>query len=238
MDRLLDQVPADDPRRYFLATYRRSTMAIGAEVAAARFLDPPWVERWDVVFADLYLGPLADDLDGRPVPGPWGVAFSFARTQPQQPPLRHLLLGMNAHINFDLPQALLAVIDDGEFRDEALVARRLDDNERVDAILVSRVSAEDAVLAERGRTLTDRLLQPANRAATRRFVSESRRKVWANARVLSAARVRGPVAYAQTLAALERLCTGKIQELVRPGPVLLRLGFGGFGVTLPGAAIR
>ncbi len=55
------------------------------------------------------------------------------------PPLRHLLLGMNAHINFDLPKSLLAVITDDEFDDDAVVARRAVGHARVDQLLVDRV---------------------------------------------------------------------------------------------------
>jgi hypothetical protein len=35
------------------------------------------------------------------------------------------------------------------------------------------------------------------------------------------------------LGELERLSTAKVAELTRPGPVLLWLAVGGFGVTLP-----
>ncbi len=239
MDAVLDQLPDGDPRSAFVSTYRRTTLAVGKKIAARDFVDPDWVERWDVAFADLYLGPLADDIAGRQVPGPWGVAFSYARTQPDQPLLRHLLLGMNAHINYDLPQALLAVITDEEFDDPAVRAARSEDHRRVDDILSSRVSAEDAELDAAGgrRTLTDRVLQPANRAASRRFLRESRRKVWANAVALSTSRRGGAAAYATSLGALERLSEAKVSELVKPGFVLLRLGLHGFGVLLPSATL-
>jgi hypothetical protein len=239
MDAVLEQLPDSDPRRAFVSTYRRTTAAVGERIAARAFVDPDWVERWDVAFADLFLGPLADDLVGRPVPGPWGVAFGYARTDPGQPMLRHLLLGMNAHINYDLPQALLAVITDEEFDDPQVRAERGEDHRRVDDILSARVSAEDEELDQAGepRSLKDRLLQPANRAASRRFLRESRRKVWANAVVLSAARRRGSVAYEAALGTLEDLSEAKVSELVRPGQVLLRLGLHGFGVLLPGATL-
>jgi hypothetical protein len=239
MDDVLDRLPPGDPRRGFVSTYRRTTLAVGEQIAARSFVDPEWVERWDVAFADLYLGPLDDDLAGRPVPGPWGVAFSYARTDADQPVLRHLLLGMNAHINYDLPQALLAVITDEEFDDPQVRASRGEDHRRVDDILSSRVSAEDAELDAAGgrRSLTDRFLQPANRAASRRFLREARRKVWANSRALSTARRQGETAYATTLSSLERLCEAKVTELVKPGQVLLRLGLHGFGVLLPSATL-
>lgn len=239
MDSVLEQLPEGDPLRAFVSTYRRTTVAVGDKIVAKAFVDPDWVERWDVAFADLYLGPLRESLAGRPVPGPWGVAFSYARTDPGQPLLRHLLLGMNAHINYDLPQALLAVITDEEFDDPRVRADRGEDHRRVDDILSSRVSAEDAELDKAGatRSLKDRVLQPANRAASRRFLRESRRKVWANAVVLSAARRKGQAAYDAALRSLEVLSEAKVSELVRPGPVLLRLGVRGFGVLLPGATL-
>ena len=83
----------------------------------AHFEDPEWVERWDVVFADLYLDAHDADVEGRvaDVPRPWRLAFD---ADPGLPPLRHVLLGINAHVNYDLPQALLAVIDDEDFADE------------------------------------------------------------------------------------------------------------------------
>ena len=62
------------------------------------------------------------------------------------PPIRHLLLGMNAHINFDLPQALLAVINDAEFDDPSVIERRATDHAHIDAILASRVPEEDRLL--------------------------------------------------------------------------------------------
>jgi Family of unknown function (DUF5995) len=240
MDKLLTELAGSkDGREPFVATYRRTTIAVGEELAAGAFLDADWVERWDIAFADLYLGPLADDLAGRPVPGPWGVAFTFSKENPEAPALRHLLLGMNAHINYDLPQALLAVISDEDFDDPELLKRRGVDHALVDDILAARVAAEDAELEAAGaRSFMDKVLQPANRVASKRFLRESRRKVWANTVVLAAARRRGPEAYRQGLAGLERLATGKVEQLVRPGPVLLRLGLAGFGVLLPGAKVQ
>jgi len=232
-----DLAARNDARAHFLSTYRRTTLAVAREIERGGFLDGEWVERWDVAFADLYLGPLADDLDGRAVPGPWGVAFGFSRDNPGAPALRHLLLGMNAHINFDLPQALLAVITDEEFEDPDLVRRRALDHAHVDEVLAAQVAAEDRELAARGRRLSDRLLQPANRLASKRFLHESRRKVWANTRVLADARLRSPDSLRQQLAALERLSAARVSDLVRPGPVLLRLGLRGFGVLLPGATL-
>ena len=142
---------------------------------------------------------------------------------------------MNAHINYDLPQALLAVITDEEFDDPELVARREADHKAIDDILASRVSAEgDELISIDGPgSLLDRLLKPFNQSGTRRFLREARQKVWANAISLSQARRTGAGAYAARLAELEELSAAKVTELQAPGQVLLKLAVNGFGVRLP-----
>ena len=225
---------AGDARAAFHATYLRTTRAVADALRAGAFLDGGWVERWDVAFARLYLDALDAARRGDPVPRPWAVAFAAAAGHRSLPALQHVLLGMNAHINYDLPQALLAVISDAEFDDPALLARREADHRKIDEVLSARVRAEDAELRElaTARSWRDDVLQPLNRAATRRFLRESRAKVWANAEALSGSRRQGDSAYAARLGQLEELSAARVADLVRPGPVLLRLATRGFGVRL------
>jgi Family of unknown function (DUF5995) len=233
MQRRLDRLPAADvSRREFLQTYQRTTAAVGATIAAGSFEDPDWVERWDVAFAGFYLAALDADLDGSgTVPRPWRLAFDAPATAA---PVQHVLLGINAHVNYDLPQALLAVIPDVDFADGPQLDRRRRDHERIDGVLAERVRAEDGELAQRvPRTLLDRALGPLNRWASRRFLREARQRVWHNTIELQRARVAGPDRYAARLAELERLSAARIADLLAPGPVLLRLAVHGFGVVLP-----
>jgi hypothetical protein len=228
---------AGDARRFFHATYLRTTRAVVTEIERdGGFRDAAWLSRWDVVFADLYLDALDADHRGAAVPRPWRVAFDAARDRPGLPPLRHVLLGMNAHINYDLPQALIAVISPDEFADPDLLAARAADHRHVDEVLLRRVGAEDMEMSEVSRlSRTDRLLRPVNRAATRRLIAEARAKVWANTAVLDRARRAGPERYAAVLAELEALCAARLVELTAPGQVLLRLVRRGFGVRLGGS---
>jgi hypothetical protein len=237
METLLAPLEArQDPVRLFLATYRRTTLTVRDMVERQEFTDSEWVERWDVAFANLYLDAVEAWEAGRTPPGPWAAAFGVTRQEPRLPPLRHLLLGMNAHINYDLPQSLLAVITDDEFDDDAVVARRAADHALMDQVLVDRVKPEDEELAkveEPGdRTWLDRALTPFNRAGTKRFLRESRGKVWRNAKLLSRARRQGPDALAARLAELDRLSEARIDDLRVPGQVLLKLSLKGFGVEL------
>jgi hypothetical protein len=232
MQQRLDGLTAgQEHRREFLGTYQRTTIAVGKAVAAGVFEDGPWVEAWDVAFARLYLAALDADLAGFRVPRPWRLAFDAPAGLN---PLQHVLLGINAHINYDLPQALLAVISDEDFGDPALLDRRRRDHERIDGVLSGRVAAEDQELAAvTARSLLDRVLRPFNQRASKRFLREARQKVWHNTTELHEARVAGPDEYAVRLAELEVLSAAKIADLVAPGQVLLRLAVAGFGVLLP-----
>ena len=84
-----------DPRRFFHATYLRTTEAGHAELSAGGFDDPAWVERWDVEFARFYLDSLQADLSGGSVPAPWAAAFAAAGDR-AVPPLQHVLLRLAA----------------------------------------------------------------------------------------------------------------------------------------------
>jgi hypothetical protein len=226
----LNSLPAGmEFRRTFIATYRRTTEAVGRAIDDGSFNDAQWVAAWDGAFADLFFLAHDADLAGTPPPRPWRLAFA--------PPeglntLQHLLLGMNAHINYDLPQALLAVITDEDFTDPALIERRRADHERIDHILASRVAAEDGQLGG-PRRLLDHVLTPLNRASSKRFLREARQKVWRNTFALQQARLAGAEPYRTRLAELELLSAAKIADLTAPGQVLLRLAAGGFGVILP-----
>ena len=222
-----------DPARFFLGTYLRTTRAVGAALDGGAFEDPDWVAGWDVDFAGLYLDALeAYRKDAGSVAAPWRLAFG---ARAGLPPEAHVLLGMNAHINFDLPQSLIRVIPPADFTSPGLLAQRRRDHERIDEVLAARVGEEDAALQRAGgrRTPLDRLLTPANRQASRLFLRESRRKVWINTGALHAARLHGPATYADRLADLEAASAARVRDLLRPGPVLLRLAVYGFGVTLP-----
>lgn len=234
MAALLQELTAEgDPARFFLGTYLRITRAVGAALDAGRFEDPAWVSAWDVDFAGLYLDALdASRRDPAGPPEPWRRAFA---ADPGLRPEAHVLLGVNAHINFDLPQSLLRMIPPADMADAAVVAARHRDHEAVDAVLATAVAAEDRALQEAGapRTASDRLAAPVNRLAVRVFLTESRRKVWANTLQLHRARLEGPDALARQVADLSDATAERVADLLRGGPVLLRLAVRGFGVRLP-----
>ena len=222
----------DDPKRHFLSTYLRTTRAVSDELESGNFLDPAWVERWDVFFAELYLHALEAWNANGTLARPWRVAFA---ADANLPVLRHVLLGMNAHINYDLPLSLLGVIEDAEFADPEVVAKRNRDHMHIDRVLLGRVGAEDEAItaAHGGKSTYERLKAPLERRATGHFLREARAKVWANTRMMAVARARGDAAALERLRAeLARRSAAKLDELARAPEVLLHLWIKGFGVRL------
>ncbi|GAA5113943.1 hypothetical protein GCM10023339_18900 [Alloalcanivorax gelatiniphagus] len=222
--------PDQDHLRHFLGTYQRTTVAVGRALDDGLFEDPAWVERWDVAFAEMYLHALDAHVAGGAPSRPWRLAFDAPHGIPG---LGHVLLGMNAHVNYDLPQALLTVISDADFDDSSLMASRRRDHERIDAVLASRVAAEDHELGAHGRSLTNRVLRPLHQLSSVRFLREARAKVWHNTLQLHVARLAGSAAYDSRLTELEVLSAARVADLLAPGQVLLRLAVAGFGVKLP-----
>ena len=86
---------------YFAALYRLVTINVKAGIEAGRFQDGARMAQLDVAFASRYLTALEAYQQGRPTSACWRVAFDAAAAW-RPLILQHLLLGMNAHINYDL----------------------------------------------------------------------------------------------------------------------------------------
>ncbi|HUJ42118.1 MAG TPA: DUF5995 family protein [Opitutaceae bacterium] len=92
---------------YFAALYKEVTAAVRDRINQGGFADGPRMERLDVIFANRYLEAWTRREAGQPAGAAWGVAFGAERAF-WPVVLQHLLLGMNAHINFDLGLAAAA----------------------------------------------------------------------------------------------------------------------------------
>ncbi len=98
---------------YFAALYHSMTMLVGRGAQANRFEDPDRMERLTVTFGNRYLSAVERLDAGQPVPRCWEAAFDAAeRWRPLI--IQHLLLGMNAHLNFDLGIAAAEVAPSGQ----------------------------------------------------------------------------------------------------------------------------
>jgi hypothetical protein len=119
-----------DRRSIFLTLYGVASSEVRDRVLRGEFLDPPWVHRYAVEFANLYREALDAYDRGRTadVPKAWRLCFDAARTGSGLV-LLDLLLGVNAHVNNDLPLALDRISIDPDR------AGRKRDHDAVNAIL-------------------------------------------------------------------------------------------------------
>ncbi len=132
MDRRFEPLAeACDHDALFALLYLRVTETYRAQVGAPGdfFADEAFVNHEDAVFARLYFDAQDAYAKGQATPRAWQIAFDAARDRAVSG-LGNLLLGVNAHVNRDLPYVLAAI---------GLVARdgssRKPDHDKVNEIL-------------------------------------------------------------------------------------------------------
>jgi hypothetical protein len=91
-----------DPLGYFAALYRQVTIEVKKGIERGFFDDGPRMSRFDALFANAYFTAYDTYRTGGRPSRAWRFAFERARSG-KLIILQNLLLGINAHINFDLP---------------------------------------------------------------------------------------------------------------------------------------
>src|SRR4051812_37309681 len=126
-------LPPADGLACFNRMYRQITVLVRARLGAGFFADPAFMARLDVRFGNRYLAAVAAAAaHPAAVPRCW-AALLERRAAPRIAPLQFALAGMNAHINRDLP---LAVVDTCAALGTAPAAgAHKADYDRVDALL-------------------------------------------------------------------------------------------------------
>ena len=104
-------LPSTDGVAYFNRMYRKVTEEVHTAVQGRRFEADPFLERLDVVFADLYFSAVGQWVRGEEVARAWRPLFD-QRARPDRYPIQFALAGMNAHINYDLPVAVVQTCAD------------------------------------------------------------------------------------------------------------------------------
>jgi hypothetical protein len=106
---IANALPANDGVAAFSSLYRDVTAAVRTATAGATFNDLRWLQRLDVVFGNLYFQALRQFLANDPrTPRAWYPLFAD-RDNPRKSRAQMAFAGINAHINRDLPVALVQV---------------------------------------------------------------------------------------------------------------------------------
>src|SRR5208282_2247058 len=100
-----------DGLKWFNWLYLQVTQAVEARVAAGGFTDSAWLAALDVQFARLYFSAADSALAGGSACGCWQVLFE-RREQADIARIQFALAGINAHINHDLPQAIVSTCEE------------------------------------------------------------------------------------------------------------------------------
>lgn len=173
----------NDRRAVFLTLYGTVSAEVCARIERGEFEDNDWVRRYTIAFADLYRVALDqyDSGDLANLPKAWRLAFDAARTG-QSLVLQDLLLGVNAHVNADLPYALTAV-SIGPDR-----ASRYRDHTAVNEVLRSvtqRATARLASLYAPGLTAMDDCAGELDEMMTAFSLEVARESAWEAAAALA-----------------------------------------------------
>ncbi len=174
-----------DQRSIFLRCYLIMTQNMNSAILGGEFQDSAWVAGLLQRFAEYYFTAL-QDYENNPESAPrvWQVAHDFSRSS-RGWAVQKLLVGVNAHINYDLVLTVTEVLKpvwdqlsvDGQ-RD------RYDDFTYVNDIISRTVDAvQDEVIEPEMPVmeLIDRLLGREDERLISRMLSEWREKVWQNA---------------------------------------------------------
>ena len=214
MRALVAALPPRDGVAAFTRLYLAVTEGVRDEVAAAGFRDERFVARLDVVFANLFFQALRErERDERAVPRAW-VPLIEARRRRGIAPIQFALAGMNAHINRDLPVALVET-----WRALRLEPRRRSAQYR-DFVRINAILAETEERAKHEFACglvgeIDAVLGRVDDVIAIWNVAKAREAAWVNAETLWALRTVPPLR-SHFLLTLDRMVGFAGRGLLRP----------------------
>jgi hypothetical protein len=181
-----------DRRAIFLRLYYMMTLEVYKAIHGCHeykgrriFMDPGWVHRLSGHFSSLYFESLTAASGDRA----WRAAHRLAEESGSSV-VQNALLGINAHINFDLPRAIAANLDPADLTNYEVMQKRKFDHDQVNNLLVRTVNPVQRVLAknyEPGVAVVDRFLGGFDERACAWLLRTYREQVWWNALAFAAA---------------------------------------------------
>ena len=210
----------------FARLYREVTEGVGAELTRQGFADNRFLETLDVRFASLFFSALESyDRDPGGAPSAWVPLFE-QRSRRGIAPLQFALAGMNAHINRDLPVALVTTCRElGLGLGEG--SREHADFERVDVMLAHVEARVKSEYVTGWLAWVDRLVHRLRRiddVLAMWDVGRARDAAWTNAQALWALDDARPLA-SDYLDTLDRMVGFASRGLLVPADSwLLKLG--------------
>jgi hypothetical protein len=181
MRRLQKQLGCDH-RAVFATTYLELTKQLREDLSRLglkkQLMDPKYLYFEDALFANVYFDSVKLDKRGRPVPEAWRIAFETARSGNVNG-AQDMLLGINAHVQNDMPFVLAAL----GLRTKGGDSRK-PDHDAINAVLDRAYERVVKAVADRYDplvTTTNSPASPGDDVAGLELVKSWRERVWRNA---------------------------------------------------------
>jgi hypothetical protein len=173
--------PASDGLACFNRMYLAVTQEVDRDLGQRFFADPVFMTRLDVAFANLYFD--AADAAGTPsaVPLAWRPLFE-RRGETGIEPIQFALAGMNAHINHDLPMAVVATCAD--LATAPAAGSHLADFQKVDRLLDAAEQSVRQSFESAPELAVDRHLQAVDDLVCSWTINTARDLAWSNSLLL------------------------------------------------------
>ena len=214
--------PARDGVCSFVRLYADVTVDVQTELAGQTFADPGFLGGLDVTFANLFFTALGDfQHDPAATPRAWVPLFE-ARDQKGIAPLQFALAGMNAHINRDLPVALVATCR-ANGADLSMLSPEHRDFEQIDRLLAAIEQKLKGTFLTGWLAVADRLVHRfggIDDIVAMWDIGRARDAAWTNAQALWALQPEPQLA-TDYLGALDRMVGLTSRALLLPASSLL-----------------
>lgn len=183
--------PAADGLACFNRMYLEVTRQANSQLGQGFFADPAFMTRLDVAFASLYFG--AIDAAGNPtaVPLAWRPLVE-QRANSGIEPIQFALAGMNAHINHDLPLAMVSTCIALATSPDA--GPHFADYQKVDQLLDAAEQSVRRSFESAPELTVDHHLSAVNNLIANWSINSARDLAWNNCLLLWAVR-DDPIAY-------------------------------------------
>jgi hypothetical protein len=217
-----------DARAAFPEVYGLITRSVHDRIREDRgfFLEPSFISRLDGRFCERYLDTLAWSLSGaRQDCAAWGIAYGYLARR-STTPFQDVVLGISAHINFDLAIGIhQTLVERGHQRDAQMLERVARDHDAVNGILQVAIPECFERLVERhgcrtAAALSGRAARAVTYPMVLRVLTAWRRQVWTDVLALCEA---GPAAEAAVLARIARRSARLGRAIVAPNRVYARI---------------
>jgi hypothetical protein len=180
---------SNDHRAVFLSCYAMMTRNMFVALDKQAFRDASWVSTLLHQFAGYYFEAVDTYDDTTSCSTVWRFAFDAAR-KPDTHVIQNLMLGVNAHINYDLVLALVDILQEewADLSPEQRAARYYD-HCHVNTIIAATINSVQDQVIERynpAMDIVDKLFGPLDEWLIAKLVANWREEVWQHAGELMA----------------------------------------------------